>query len=29
MDWSALVSGFIGASIPALLAFETLARKAR
>jgi hypothetical protein len=24
-----LVSGFIGASIPALLAFETLAREAR
>jgi hypothetical protein len=29
MDWSALAGGFIGASIPALLAFATLARKPR
>jgi hypothetical protein len=29
MDWRALAGGVIGASIPALLAFETLARKPR
>jgi hypothetical protein len=29
MDWSDLAGGVIGASIPALLAFETLARQPR
>jgi hypothetical protein len=29
VDWSALARGVIGASIPALLVFETLARKPR
>ena len=29
MDWGALAGGVIGASIPALLAFATLARKPR